>query len=171
MNTEEVNQRGSDAAGRAACSMRLEVVVVPVADVDRAKSFYEGLGWRVDYDLSGGGGFRLVQVTPTLSPTSISFGSGITKAAPGSIDTLLLAVDDIEAARSELVARGVEASEVFHGAGAGFRRPGPGATDAGRDPEGSSYSSWVSFCDPDGNGWLLQEVTARPPGRLWDTDA
>jgi len=151
--------------------MRVEVIVLPVSDVDRAKEFYAGLGWRVDYDISGGGGFRLVQVTPTYSPTSISFGNGITNAPPGSIDTVLLGVDDIDSAREDLVARGIEVSEVFHGAGAGYRHPGPAARQPGRDPDGCSYSSWASFCDPDGNGWLLQEITTRPPGREWDNQS
>ncbi|ANT52076.1 VOC family protein [Mesorhizobium amorphae] len=140
--------------------MKLEAVVIPVSDVDRAKRFYSGLRWRLDADFVVGDVFRVVQFTPPGSPCSIHFGNGLTTAAPGSAKVLYLIVSDIDAARAELVARGVEASEVFHRAG-----PGQPAI-SGRHPEGRSYSSFATFSDPDGNGWLLQEVTQRLPGRV-----
>ena len=140
--------------------MKLEVVVIPVADVDRAKRFYGGLGWRLDADFVVGDAFRGVQFTPQGSSCSIHFGTGITSAVPGSVRNLYLVVSDIDAARTELVARGVDVSEVFH-------RAGPGKPPvSGRDPERRSYSSFATFSDPDGNEWLLQEVTARLPGRV-----
>ena len=148
--------------------MRLEVVVLPVADVDRSKDFYAKLGWRMDADLSAPNGFRVVQVTPPHSKASVIFGSGITAAAPGSIDTLLLAVDDLDAARAELIGLGVAVSDIYRGAG--FDRANKEAQVAGRDPDGRSYSSYASFEDPDGNGWLLQEITERLPGREWSED-
>ena len=149
--------------------MKLEVVVIPVSDVDRAKAFYKRLGFREDVDFVGSDSFRVVHLTPPGSACSIVFGNGITAARPGSIDRLLLAVSDIDAARKELRSRGVEASEVFHDAagslGGGWhadtaaRAPGP-------DPEGRSYGSYASFSDPDGNVWLLQQITERLPGRV-----
>ena len=140
--------------------MKLEVVVIPVADVDRAKRFYGGLGWRLDADFVVGDAFRGVQFTPPGSSCSIHFGTGITSAVPGSVRNLYLVVPDIAAARTQLVARGVDVSEVFH-------RAGPGKPPvSGRDPERRSYSSFATFSDPDGNEWLLQEVTARLPGRV-----
>jgi len=140
--------------------MKLEVVVIPVAEVDRAKRFYGGLGWRLDADFVVGDEFRVVQFTPPGSPCSIHFGKGITSAVPGSARGLYLVVSDIEAARAELVGRGVDVSEVFH-------RAGPGKPPAsGPDPARRSYSSFATFSDPDGNGWLLQEVTVRLPGRV-----
>jgi catechol 2,3-dioxygenase-like lactoylglutathione lyase family enzyme len=149
--------------------MKLEVVVVPVADVDSAKDFYAGtLGWRLDAE-AGGGDYRLIQLTPPGSTASIIFGKGVTSDEPGSIESLLLAVDDIAAARDELVSKGVEVSEVFHDAngspGGGFH-PGTASRQAGRDPEGRSYATYASFEDPDGNRWLLQEITERLPGRV-----
>ncbi len=145
--------------------MRLEVVVVPVSDVDRAKTFYASLGWRLDADFPGDGGFRVVQLTPPGSACSIIFGSGVTSAAPGSADGLQLVVSDIEAARTELVGLGVEVSEVFHDAGGVFHHAGTEARTTGPAPERKSYGSFASFSDPDGNGWFLQEVTTRLPGR------
>lgn len=145
--------------------MKLEVVVVPVADVDRAKAFYEALGWRLDADVAGDEGFRVVQFTPPGSPSSIIFGTGVTSAAPGSTEGLHLIVSDIEAARAELADRGVEVSEVFHDAGGVFHRAGTEGRVPGPDPERRSYASYLSFSDPDGNGWLLQEITTRLPGR------
>jgi catechol 2,3-dioxygenase-like lactoylglutathione lyase family enzyme len=149
--------------------MKLEVVVVPVSDVDRAKAFYyEGLGWRLDAE-AGGGDYRLLQLTPPGSPTSIIFGKGVTSDEPGSMESLLLAVDDIDAAREEVSAHGVEVSEVFHDAGGspgGGFHPGTEGRAPGRDPEGRSYASYASFNDPDGNRWLLQEITERLPGRV-----
>ncbi|MFD8418281.1 VOC family protein [Streptomyces sp. NPDC059466] len=145
--------------------MKLEVVVVPVADVDRAKAFYERLGWRLDADVTDGEDFRVVQFTPPGSPCSIIFGSRISAASPGSSEGLHLVVTDIEAARAELAGRGVEVSEVFHDAGGVFHRAGTEGRVAGPDPERRSYSSFLSFSDPDGNGWVLQEITTRLPGR------
>ena len=138
--------------------LKLEVVVLPVSDVDRAKRFYESLGWRVDADFSGPD-WRVVQVTPPGSPCSIQFGTGITTAAPGSVQGTFLVVDDIQAARAALVGRGAAVSEVFHyAAGRGPRVSGP-------DPQGRSYFSFASFSDPDGNSWLLQEIKTRLDGR------
>lgn len=143
-----------------AIDMKLEVVVIAVADVDRAKNFYGSLGWRLDADFVVGEAFRGLQFTPPGSPCSIHFGKGITTAAPGSARGLYLVVSDIEAARAVLVERGVDVSEVFH-------RAGPGQPPiSGREPTGRSYGSFASFNDPDGNSWLLQEVTARLPGRV-----
>lgn len=142
---------------------KLEVVVIPVADVDRAKSFYEGLGWRLDADFSNGADWRAVQLTPPGSPCSIIFGKGITNAAPGSVQGLFLAVSDLEAARTEFAQHGVEASEVFHFDGT-LRVTGTTDRVPGADPQGRSYSSFSSFSDPDGNGWLLQ-IKTRLPGR------
>jgi catechol 2,3-dioxygenase-like lactoylglutathione lyase family enzyme len=145
--------------------MKLEVVVVPVADADRAKGFYESLGWRLDANVSGDGGYRVVQLTPPGSACSIIFGNGITSAAPGSAEGLQLVVTDIEAARAELVDRGVEVSEVFHDTTGVFHHAGEEARASGPAPEHQSYGSFVSFRDPDGNSWFLQEVTTRLPGR------
>jgi catechol 2,3-dioxygenase-like lactoylglutathione lyase family enzyme len=139
--------------------MQLEVVVIPVSDVDRAKRFYSSLGWRLDADFAVGSQFRVVQFTPPGSPCSIHFGTGVTSAAPGSAQVYLI-VTDVEAARAEIARRGVEVGEVFH-------RAGPGQPpQKGRDPERRSYVSFASFSDPDGNGWLFQEVTSRLPGRV-----
>jgi catechol 2,3-dioxygenase-like lactoylglutathione lyase family enzyme len=140
-----------------AIDMKLEVVTLPVSDVDRAKRFYGSLGWRLDADFSAGDDFRGVQFTPPRSQCSIHFGKGITTAEPGSVQRLELVVEDIDAARADLVARGVEVSEVFE------QRP-PGLESA----PGRSYFAYASFSDPDGNGWLLQEVATRLPGREWD---
>ncbi len=145
--------------------LKLEVVVVPVSDVDRAKAFYVGLGWRLDADFSGEGGFRVVQLTPPGSACSIIFGSRITSAAPGSADGLHLVVTDVEAARSELVDRGVEVSDVFHDSGGVFHHAGTESRAPGPAPGHKSYGSFASFSDPDGNGWFLQEITTRLPGR------
>jgi catechol 2,3-dioxygenase-like lactoylglutathione lyase family enzyme len=150
---------------RARVDMKLEVVVVPVGDVDRAKDFYTGLGWREDADFPGEHGFRVVQLTPPGSACSIIFGAGITSAAPGSADGLQLTVTDIEAARTELVGRGVAVSEVFHDAGGVFHHAGTAERTPGPAPDHHSYGSFASFSDPDGNGWLLQEITTRLPGR------
>ena len=139
--------------------MMLEVVTLPVSDIDRAKLFHQSLGWRTDADIVVGDAFRVVQLTPPHSSCSIAFGKGLTTAEPGSAQRLLLAVHDIDAARKDLVSRGAEVSEVFHLAGG--RVPGP-------DPQGRSYQTYASFSDPDGNGWLLQEITTRLPGREWE---
>ena len=145
--------------------MRLEVVVLPVSDVDRAKQFYDSLGWREDADFATGDDYRIVQMTPPGSGASIHFGTGVTNAAPGSLERVVLVVDDIEAARGELVGRGVEVSEVFHGEDGLIHHAGTKGRVPGPDPEGGSYGSGASFNDPDGNGWLLQEITTRLPGR------
>ena len=146
--------------------LRLEVVVIAVSDVDRAKRFYEtALGFRLDADFTGENGFRVVQVTPPGSKCSVIFGHDVTSAVPGSADALMLVVDDINMARAELFGRGVDVSEVFHDAGGVFHHAGTRGRVAGRDPEGRSYGSFASFSDPDGNGWILQEITTRLPGR------
>jgi catechol 2,3-dioxygenase-like lactoylglutathione lyase family enzyme len=144
---------------------KLEVVVVPVSDVDRAKSFYESMGWRLDADFPGEGGFRVVQLTPPGSACSVIFGSGVTSAAPGSAGGLQLVVTDIEAARAELVKSGVDVSEVFHDSGGVFHHAGNTDRATGPAPEDKSYGSFVSFSDPDGNAWFVQQVTTRLPGR------
>jgi catechol 2,3-dioxygenase-like lactoylglutathione lyase family enzyme len=145
--------------------MNLEVVVVPVSDVDKAKQFYAGLGWRLDADFVGDAEFRVVQLRPPGSHCSIIFGSGVTSATPGPAQGLHLAVADAEAARAELVELGAEVSEVFHDAGGAFHHAGTAGRVPGLDPERRSYSSFASFSDPDGNGWVLQELTTRLPGR------
>jgi catechol 2,3-dioxygenase-like lactoylglutathione lyase family enzyme len=154
----------SDPASKAreslAVAFKLEVVAVPVSDVERAKRFYGSLGWRLDADFVVSDELRFIQFTPPGSPSSIHFGKGVTSATPGSASGLYLVVSDIEAARAELVGRGVDVSEVFHTAGPG--KPPVG----GRDPERRSYFSYATFKDPDGNSWLLQEVTERLPGRV-----
>jgi catechol 2,3-dioxygenase-like lactoylglutathione lyase family enzyme len=151
--------------------MKLEVIVIPVADVDRAKQFYGDLGWRLDADFAFDDGFRVVQFTPPGSGASVIFGTNVTAAAPGSARGLYLVVSDIEVARRELLSRGVKVGELFHGGGDVHR----GADEphlfgsvrlGGPDPERRSYLSLASFSDPDGNGWMLQEVTARLPGRV-----
>jgi catechol 2,3-dioxygenase-like lactoylglutathione lyase family enzyme len=146
--------------------MKLEVVLLGVSDVDRAKAFYENLGWRLDIDIVAGD-FRGVQMTPHNSGASIIFGKGIMSAKPGSAHGLILAVNDIAAARDDLIARGVNVSEVFHYAAGPFNDAVENPRVEGRDPEGRSYFSFASFEDPDGNGWLLQEITTRLPGREW----
>ena len=148
--------------------MKLEVVVIPVADVDRAKAFYENLGWRLDAEFAAGDGFRVVQLTPPGSGCSVQFGTNITSAAPGSAQGLYLIVSDIDAARDELVASGVDVSAVFHEGkpGARFLPDGRSGRVSGPAPERASYRSFATFSDPDGNGWLLQEVTTRLPGRI-----
>ena len=145
--------------------MKLEVVVLPVADVDRAKDFYQRLGWRLDADFSPEAGYRVVQVTPPGSASSIIFGTGVSTATPGSTQGLYLVVRDIEAARLELVDHGVDVSDVFHDATGIFNHAGLSSRVAGPDPERGSYASFASFSDPDGNGWVLQEITERAPGR------
>jgi catechol 2,3-dioxygenase-like lactoylglutathione lyase family enzyme len=148
--------------------MKLEVVVLPVSDVERAKRFYEGLGFRLDVDVAAGENYRAVHLTPPGSGASILFGKGVTSATPGSIDRLLLAVYDIDAARQELLSKGAGVSEVFHDAGGslggGFIANAE-ALAAGPDPQRRSYGSYASFSDPDGNVWLLQEIRERAPGR------
>jgi catechol 2,3-dioxygenase-like lactoylglutathione lyase family enzyme len=159
---------GIKGEGAGIVDMKLEVVVIPVSDVDRAKEFYGGLGWRLDADRAAGDQFRIVQLTPPGSGCSIQFGTGITSGAPGSAQDLYLIVSDIEAARAELVDRGAAVSEVFHEGtpGARFQQDGSDGRVRGPAPEDASYGSFVSFSDPDGNSWLFQEVTTRLSGRV-----
>jgi catechol 2,3-dioxygenase-like lactoylglutathione lyase family enzyme len=145
--------------------MRLEVVVVPISDVDRAKRFYESLGWRLDADLPVDDGYRVVQLTPPGSGCSIIFGEGVTSAPPGSADGLQLSVYDIDEARADLVRRGIDVSEPFHDATGIFHHAGTEGRVSGPAPDHADYGSFVSFSDPDGNGWLLQEIKKRLPGR------
>jgi catechol 2,3-dioxygenase-like lactoylglutathione lyase family enzyme len=163
-----VDVQGANADGSrpvAAGEMRLEVVVVPVSDVDRAKRFYESLGWRLDADLAVDDGYRVVQLTPPGSGCSIIFGTGVTSAPPGSFEGLQLSVYDIDAVRADLVARGVDVSEPFHDATGIFHHAGTEARVDGPAPGHADYGSFVAFSDPDGNGWLLQEIKTRLPGR------
>jgi catechol 2,3-dioxygenase-like lactoylglutathione lyase family enzyme len=159
--------RSESAIETQKVDMKLEAVVIPVADVDRAKEFYRSLGWRLDADFPFDNGFRVVQFTSPGSGCSIQFGTNITSATPGSARGLYLIVSDIEAARAELLAVGAEVSEVFHAGtpGAQFQPNGTGRV-SGRAPDHASYGSFATFSDPDGNGWLIQEVTARLPGRV-----
>ena len=164
MSTQTVNEAATQTRTAAAVDQKVEVVVIPVADVERAKRFYEGLGWRTDADFSNGDDWRLVQLTPPGSPCSVMFGKGFTTAVPGSVQGTFLVVDNLEHARAELAGRGVDVSATFHFEGNRLTVGTKGRTP-GRDPEGRSYLSFASFSDPDGNGWLLQEVTGRLPGR------
>jgi catechol 2,3-dioxygenase-like lactoylglutathione lyase family enzyme len=156
-STDETTETATEAPEVGTIDMKLEVVTLPVSDVDRAKRFYQSLGWRLDADFSAGDEVRGVQFTPPRSPCSIHFGKGLTAAEPGSAERLLLAVEDIDAARADLVGRGVDVSEVYESRPPGFE-----------SIEGRSYFTYASFSDPDGNGWLLQEVTSRIPGRVWE---
>jgi catechol 2,3-dioxygenase-like lactoylglutathione lyase family enzyme len=161
------NQETTTDARLGKVAMKLEVITIPVSDVDRAKEFYGGLGWRLDADFTKGDD-RAVQFTPPGSQCSIHFGRNLTSVPPGSAQSLWLIVSDIQAARDDLVRRGVEVSEVFHFAG--WNRVAPDARLSGPAPDRRTYASFVSFSDPDGNGWLLQEITTRLPGRI-DSDA
>jgi catechol 2,3-dioxygenase-like lactoylglutathione lyase family enzyme len=161
MSTTDLSSEASPEAQEAGTiDMKLEVITIPVSDVDRAKGFYENLGWRLDADFDLGEGRRVVQFTPTHSDCSIAFGEGIIEGEPGSIERLEMVVSDIEAARDFLTGRGVEVSDFFHRGEAGF--------EPGLDPERTSYNSYATFADPDGNGYILQEVTDRLPGRTWE---
>ena len=151
--------------------MKLEVVIIPVSDVDRAKAFYEKLGFRLDGDFVVDEKLRVVQFTPPRSEASIIFGKGVTSAKPGSTKNLVLAVDDVDAARADLLSRGANVSQVFHFAGFPFNNSVENSRVSGRDPEGRTYFTFASFEDPDGNQWLLQEVTTRLPGREWEVTA
>ena len=165
--TQTSNEHATDTPTAAKVDLKLEVVVIPVSDVDRAKRFYGSLGWRLDADFAFDNGFRVVQFTPPGSGCSVQFGTNITSAAPGSAQGLYLIVSEIEAARDELVARGAEISEVFHAGtpGAQFQRDGTSGRVRGPAPDHASYSSFATFNDPDGNTWLLQEIKTRLPGR------
>jgi catechol 2,3-dioxygenase-like lactoylglutathione lyase family enzyme len=156
-STEASSHTSTERPSPATIDLKLEVVTLPVSDIDRAKRFYESLGWRLDADITRGDDFRVVQFTPPHSQCSIHFGKGLTRAAPGTVDRLILAVKDIGSARNELISRGAEVGEVYE-----TRPPG---TESGTD---RSYFAYASFSDPDGNGWLLQEITTRLPGREWE---
>ena len=170
MSTQTKHEDASPIRTAAGTDLKLEVIVIPVSDVDRAKRFYESLGWRLDADFANGDDWRLVQMTPPGSPSSVMFGKGFTTAVPGSVQGTFLVVDDVEAARIDLIGRGVNMSEVFHFDGKLLRAAGTKGRVPGPDPEGRSYLSFASFSDPDGNGWLLQEVTTRLPGRGLNLD-
>jgi catechol 2,3-dioxygenase-like lactoylglutathione lyase family enzyme len=172
MSTTDVHSDASGPASVKNVDMKLEVVVIPVSDADRAKGFYGKLGWRLDADFPFDNGFRVVQFTPPGSGCSVQFGSNITSAAAGSSQGLYLIVSDIEAARDELAARGVDVSEVFYPGtpGAQFQPNDTSARVNGPAPDHASYSSFATFSDPDGNGWLLQEITMRLPGRIDATE-
>ena len=174
MSTLQAREAATQTAKARPIDMKLEVIVIPVADVERAKSFYSKLGWRLDAEFTSGNDFHIIQFTPPGSPASVIFGKNITAAAPGSAQGLYLVVSDIEAARKELLARGIAASDVFHHEGDVHTGPDEpflfgSRRTSGADPKHGTYRSYVSFSDPDGNGWLLQEVTQRLPGRI-DTD-
>ena len=169
MSTQTIHEDATHIRTPATTDRKLEVVVIPVSDVDRARRFYESLGWRLDADFASGDDWRLVQMTPPGSPCSVMFGKGFTPAVPGSVQGTFLVVDDLEAARAQLIGQGVEVSEVFHFEG-GLLTVGTKGRTPGPDPEGRSYFSFASFSDPDGNGWLLQEVTTRLPGRGLSSD-
>ena len=169
MSTQTIHDEATHSR-TATTDLKLEVVAIPVSDVDRAKRFYESLGWRPDADFTNGDDWRLVQMTPPGSPCSVMFGRGFTPAAAGSVQGTFLVVDDLEAARARLIGHGVEVSEVFHFDGNILRADGTKGRVPGPDPEGRSYLSFASFSDPDGNGWLLQEVTTRLPGRGLSSD-
>ncbi len=164
-STQMSNEHATRPPTAARVDQKVEVVVIPVSDVDRAKRFYGSLGWRLDADFSNGEDWHLVQMTPPGSPCSVMFGKGFTTAAPGSVQGTFLVVDDVEAARAELIGHGVNVSEAFHFDGSLLRVAGTKGRVPGPDPEGRSYFSFASFSDPDGNGWLLQQVKARLPGR------
>ena len=169
MSATEVGSSDAGGSARAgSVELKLEVVVIPVTDVERAKEFYGRLGWRLDADFPFDNGFRVVQFTPPGSGCSIQFGTNMTSATPGSARGLYLIVSDIEAARSELVTHGAEVSDVFHAEtpGAQFQPEGTSGRVSGPAPDHDSYSSFASFSDPDGNGWLVQEITTRLPGRI-----
>ncbi len=159
------SQTSSDPAAEASragtTKMKFELVVIPVSDIDRAKRFYSRLGWSCDIDHTAGDDLRIVQFTPPGSEASIMFGRNITTATPGSVQGLHLIVSDVEAVRDDLLRRGIEISELFHDAGGIFHRAGPKGRSSGPNPQRKSYASYASFSDPDGNGWVFQEVTAR----------
>jgi catechol 2,3-dioxygenase-like lactoylglutathione lyase family enzyme len=166
-STQTMNERANQLSGVSTVEMKLEVVIIPVSDVDRTKRFYEGLGWRLDADFSFANGFRVVQFTPPGSGCSIQFGTHITSAVPGSAQDLYLVVSDIEAARQALLAKGAVVADEFHptAPGAQFSSGDTSGRTVGPAPDHASYSSFATFSDPDGNGWLLQEIKSRLPGR------
>jgi catechol 2,3-dioxygenase-like lactoylglutathione lyase family enzyme len=158
--TETSSQSSAQGQSAAKVDLKLEVVVLPVSDVDRAKAFYEGLGWRLDADFPIDANFRIVQFNPPGSTASIQFGTGVTTMEPGSVKDIYLVVEDIEAARDDLIRLGADVSDIWHGRGLG-----PEGHQPGKDPEGASYRSFATFSDPDGNSYLLQEIKQRLPGR------
>jgi catechol 2,3-dioxygenase-like lactoylglutathione lyase family enzyme len=164
-SVQDTSAARTDSAPGQTIEAKLEVVVIPVADVDRAKAFYERLGWRLDADFADDQGFRIVQFTPHGSACSIQFGAKVTSAPPGSATNVYLVVPDVQAARDAIAALGIEVSEVFHEGSLGDRFD-PDARVAGAAPDGATYGSFASFSDPDGNTWLLQEITSRLPGRV-----
>jgi catechol 2,3-dioxygenase-like lactoylglutathione lyase family enzyme len=167
MNQAQIRDEAGTATGsRQGVDMKLEVVVIPVSDIDRAKKFYVDLGWRLDVDIAKDERFRVVHFTPPGSTCSILFGKGVTTAVPGSVQGLHLIVSDINTAHADLVERNVSVSDVFHDAGGLFHQAGEEGRVRGQDPERISYRSFLSFSDPDGNGWVMQEVTQRLPGRV-----
>ncbi|MFM0555750.1 VOC family protein [Paraburkholderia sediminicola] len=167
MSNAQTSNQANTAAGTAqTVDMKLEIVVIPVSDVDRAKQFYARLGWRLDVDIAKDEQFRVVHFTPPGSQCSVLFGKGVTTEKPGSVQGLHLIVSDINRAHAELVERGIDVSEVFHDAGGLFHRAGEEGRVSGPQPERRSYGSFASFSDPDGNGWVFQEVTTRLPGRV-----
>ena len=167
MNNEQAGSEAASATGKArTVDMKLEVVVIPVSDIDRAKQFYSRLGWRLDVDIATNDQFRVVHFTPPGSHCSVLFGKGVTTEDPGSVQGLHLIVSDVEAARAALVDRGVDVSEIFHDVGGVFHHAGDEGRVSGPHPARNSYGSFASFSDPDGNGWVFQEVTARLPGRV-----
>jgi catechol 2,3-dioxygenase-like lactoylglutathione lyase family enzyme len=171
MNVVKVRKETSAASDTAeTTNMKLEVVVIPVSDADRAKRFYSDLGWRLDIDYSDGDDYRVIQFTPPGSGCSIIFGENVTDAAPGSVKGLHLIVSDIRAARDELTRRGVGISEPFHDAGGIFHHAAGRSLISGANPQRKSYASYASFNDPDGNEWVFQEVTARLTGRIEEGD-
>ncbi len=170
MSTQTIQEDATHNPTAATTDLKLEVVVIPVSDVDRARTFYKSLGWRLDADFTNGEDWHLVQMTPPGSPCSVMFGKGFTSAVPGSVQGTFLVVDDLETARARLIGQGVDVTEVFHFDRSLLRVAGPKGRVPGPDPEGRSYFSFASFRDPDGNGWLLQEVTTRLPGRGLSSD-
>ncbi|HSF14589.1 MAG TPA: VOC family protein [Vicinamibacteria bacterium] len=170
MSTQTIHEDATHIRTAATTDLKLEVVVIPVSDVDRAKRFYESLGWRLDADFASGDDWRLVQMTPPGSPCSVMFGKGFTSTVAGSVQGTVLVVDDLEAARATLIGQGVDVSEVFHFDGNLLRVAGTKGRLPGPDPDGRSYFSFASFSDPDGNSWLLQEVKTRLPGRGFSSD-
>lgn len=165
-NAQTPNEARTAAGTAQTVDMKLEIIVIPVSDIDRAKQFYVRLGWRLDVDIAKDDSFRVVHFTPPGSQCSILFGKGVTTEEPGSVQGLHLIVSDITRAHAELVERGIDVSEVFHDAGGLFHRAGKEGRVSGPQPARSSYGSFASFSDPDGNGWVFQEVTTRLPGRV-----
>jgi catechol 2,3-dioxygenase-like lactoylglutathione lyase family enzyme len=163
--TQSTDQPTITSSKPAVVDLKFELMVIPVSDVDRAKAFYSTLGWRLDADFVGGEEFRVVQFTPPGSECSIIFGKGLTTATPGSVQGMHLTVFDIEVAREELIELGADVSEIFHDAGGVFHHAGLEGRVAGPDPQGRDYRSLASFSDPDGNGWYLQQIKVRGPGR------